>query len=160
MDGAPNAPGATNVKLNGEPAMRTCILAVVAICLAACATPPTAQPTLYARLGGEPVVARVVSETIDQSATDPRTSRSFKDVKLQRVKDKIVEQICELAGGGCKYTGDPMDKVHQGLKNTEAEMNLVVQWLREALDRNGVQTAEKNELLRLLAPMKRDIVTN
>jgi hemoglobin len=140
--------------------MRTCILAVVAICLAACATPPTAQPTLYARLGGEPVVARVVSETIDQSATDPRTSRSFKDVKLQRVKDKIVEQICELAGGGCKYTGDPMDKVHQGLKNTEAEMNLVVQWLREALDRNGVQTAEKNELLRLLAPMKRDIVTN
>jgi hemoglobin len=102
----------------------------------------------------------VINETIDRAATDPRTSRSFKDVKLQNVKDKIVEQICELAGGGCKYTGDPMDKVHQGLKNTEAEMNLVVQWLREALDRNGVQTAEKNELLRLLAPMKRDIVTN
>jgi hemoglobin len=127
--------------------------------LAACATPPTSQPTLYSRLGGEPVVRRVVDETIDQSATDPRTSRSFKDVKLQRVKDKIVEQICSLSGGGCTYTGDPMDKVHQGLKNTEAEMNLVVQWLREALDRNGVQTAEKNELLRLLAPMKRDIVT-
>jgi hemoglobin len=127
--------------------------------LAACATPPTSQPTLYSRLGGEPVVRRVVNETIDQSATDPRTSRSFKDVKLQRVKDKIVEQICSLSGGGCTYTGDPMDKVHQGLKNTEAEMNLVVQWLREALDRNGVQTAEKNELLRLLAPMKRDIVT-
>jgi hemoglobin len=127
--------------------------------LAACATPPTSQPTLYSRLGGEPVVRRVVNETIDQSATDPRTSRSFKDVKLQRVKDKIVEQICSLSGGGCTYTGDPMDKVHQGLKNTEAEMNLVVQWMREALDRNGVQTAEKNELLRLLAPMKRDIVT-
>lgn len=127
--------------------------------LAACATAPTSQPTLYARLGGEPVVRRVVNETIDQSATDPRTSRSFKDVKLQRVKDKIVEQICSLSGGGCTYTGDPMDKVHQGLKNTEAEMNLVVQWLREALDRNGVRTAEKNELLRLLAPMKRDIVT-
>jgi hemoglobin len=127
--------------------------------LAACATPPASEPTLYARLGGEPVVKRVVNEVIDQSATDPRTSRSFKDVKLQRVKDKIVEQICELAGGGCKYTGDPMDKVHQGLKNTEAEMNLLVQWLRESLDRNGVQTAEKNELLRLLAPMKREIVT-
>jgi hemoglobin len=137
---------------------RRASLAALAL-LAACATPPTSQPTLYARLGGEPVVKRVVNETIDRSASDPRTSRSFKDVKLQRVKDKIVEQICSLSGGGCVYSGDPMDKVHQGLKNTEAEMNLLVQFLRDALDHNGVQTPEKNELLRLLAPMKRDIVT-
>ena len=141
--------------------MRTIGFAAMLALLAACATTPqpAEQPTLWTRLGGAPVVKRVVNETIDQSATDPRTSRSFKDVKLQRVKDMIVEQICSLSGGGCKYTGDPMDKVHAGLKNTEAEMNLVVQWLREALDRNGVKTAEKNELLRLLAPMKRDIVT-
>ena len=127
--------------------------------LAACAAPPTQSPTLYSRLGGEPVMTRVVGETIDRAATDPRTKRSFEDVKLPRVKEKIVEQICSLTGGGCKYTGDPMDKVHQGLKNTEAEMNLVVQFLREALEKNGVREAEKNELLRVLAPMKRDIVT-
>jgi hemoglobin len=131
-----------------------------AIALAGCAAPPKSEPSLYARLGGEPVVKRVVAETIDRSASDPRTARSFKEVKLQRVKDRIVEQICELAGGGCKYSGDPMDKVHAGLKNTEAEMNLLVQYLRDALDHNGVRTAEKNELLRLLAPMKRDIVTD
>jgi hemoglobin len=129
------------------------------LAIAGCAASPSAAPTLYTRLGGEPVVKRVVAETIDQAATDPRTSRSFKDVKLARVKEKIVEQICELAGGGCKYTGDPMDKVHKGLKNTEAEMNLVVQWMRESLERNGVKEAEKNELLRLLAPMKRDITS-
>ncbi|HUP29705.1 MAG TPA: group 1 truncated hemoglobin [Usitatibacter sp.] len=125
--------------------------------LAGCAAVPANEPSLYARLGGEPVVKRVVGETIDRASTDPRTSRSFKDVKLQNVKDKIVEQICDLAGGGCKYSGDPMDKVHKGLKNTEAEMALVVQWLRDALERAGVHDREKNELLRLLAPMKRDI---
>jgi hemoglobin len=134
--------------------------AAAAVLLGACAAPPTQSPTLWNRLGGEPVMKRVVAETIDRSANDPRTARSFKDVKLQNVKDKIVEQICSLTGGGCKYTGDPMDKVHKGLKNTEAEMNLVVQWLRDALDRNGVGTREKNELLLILAPMKRDIVTN
>ena len=134
-----------------------CVLA--GALLAACAASPSAKPALYERLGGEPVVTRVVNETIDRAATDPRTSRSFKDVKLARVKEKIVEQICSLAGGGCKYTGDPMDKVHKGLQNTEAEMNLVVQWLRESLEHAGVKDAEKNELLRLLAPMKRDIVT-
>ncbi len=137
---------------------RSCMLA--AMLLAACAAPsPSAPPTLYTRLGGEPVVTRVVAETIDRAASDPRTNRSFQGVKIDRVKEKIVEQICELAGGGCKYTGDPMDKVHKGLKNTEAEMNLVVQWLRDALERAGVKDAEKNELLRLLAPMKRDIVS-
>jgi hemoglobin len=127
--------------------------------LAACAAPdPAKEPTLYQRLGGEPVVKQFVAETIDRAATDPRTRRSFKDVNVQRVKDKIVEQICSLAGGGCTYTGDPMDKVHAGLKNTEAEMDLTVQFLREALAHAGVKDAEKNELLRLLAPMKRDIV--
>ena len=133
----------------------------LALAAAGCAAPdPMAQPTLYSRLGGEPVVKRVVAETIDRSASDPRTKRSFEGVKIQNVKDKIVEQICSLTGGGCRYTGDPMDKVHKGLKNTEAEMHLLVQFLREALDKNGVGTAEKNELLRILAPMKRDIVTS
>ena len=127
--------------------------------LAACAVDPTAKPALYERLGGQPVVTKVVAETIDRASTDPRTSRSFKDVKLQRVKDLIVEQICSLTGGGCKYTGDPMDKVHAGLKNTEGEMDLVVQFLRDALAHAGVKDAEKNELLRILAPMKHDIVT-
>ncbi len=110
-------------------------------------------------MGGEPVVKEVVKETVDRAASDTRTKRSFEGVKLQHVKDMIVEQVCSLSGGGCKYTGDPMDKVHAGLRNTEAEMNLVVQFLRDALDRNGVKDAEKNELLRLLAPMKHDIVT-
>ena len=133
---------------------------LVAATLAGCAASSSGSaPTLYQRLGGEPVVKRVVAETIDRSAADPRTARSFRDVKLARVKEKIVEQICSLAGGGCPYTGDPMDKVHRGLKNTEAEMNLLVQYLRDALDGAGVGQAEKNELLRLLAPMKRDIVT-
>jgi hemoglobin len=136
------------------------LLLMATMVLAACAAPdPASQPPLWERLGGEPVVKRVVAETIDRSSTDPRTKRSFEGVKIQHVKDMIVEQICSLSGGGCKYTGDPMDKVHKGLKNTEAEMDLLVQFLRDALDANGVKTAEKNELLRLLAPMKRDIVT-
>ncbi len=133
---------------------------VVLLFLAACAAPdPGIKPTLWERMGGNPVVTQVVAETIDRAATDPRTSRSFKDVKLQHVKDMIVEQICSLTGGGCKYTGDPMDKVHAGLKNTEGELNLLVQFLRDALAHNGVNDTEKNELLRILAPMKHDIVT-
>lgn len=138
-------------------------LAVVALAAAVllpgCAGSPTNPPTLYSRLGGAPVVKRFVDETIERAAVDARTRRSFQGVKLRHVEDMIAEQICELAGGGCKYSGDPMDKVHKGLKNTAAEMDVLVQFLREACDHAGVGIAEKNELLRLLAPMKRDIVT-
>lgn len=138
---------------------RIAVCAATAILAVACASPPSKSPTLYDRLGGERVVRAVVDDTIDRSATDPRTARSFKETKLSRVKEKLAEQICELSGGPCKYTGDPMKEVHKGLKNTDAEFNLLVQFLRDALDRAGVREGEKNELLRLLAPMKRDIVT-
>ena len=93
-----------------------------------------------------------------RTSGDPRTARSFKDVKLARVKEKLREQLCELSGGPCRYTGDPMKLVHQALRNTEAEFYLMVQFLRDALGEAGVGEGEKNELLRLLAPMKCDIV--
>ncbi len=134
-------------------------LILAAALLGACAADPRSEPTLFSRLGGTPVVTVVIAETIDRSAADPRTRRSFEGVKLSRVKQKLVEQVCELAGGPCRYTGDPMKPVHQGLKVTAAEFDLLVHFLREALDRAKVGEAEKNELLRLLAPMKRDIVT-
>ena len=127
--------------------------------LAACAIrAPSADATLYARMGGAPVVAKVVEDVIDRSAADPRTARSFKDAKVERIKEKLREQICALAGGPCRYTGDPMTEVHKGLKINEAEFYVMVQFLRESLERAGVRDAEKNDLLRLLAPMKREIV--
>ncbi|APV50423.1 hypothetical protein BWI17_12385 [Betaproteobacteria bacterium GR16-43] len=127
--------------------------------LGACAADPKVEPTLWKRLGGTPVVTAIVDELIDRSIADARTKRSFDGVKIPRVKEKVVEQICFLSGGPCQYTGDPMTEVHKGLKINNAEFDLFVQFLRDALDHAKVGIAEKNELLRLLAPMKRDIVT-
>ena len=133
-------------------------LAILLACAACAAPSPSAAPTLYERIGGAPAVRRIVDDVIDRTVADPRTERSFRESKIDRVKEKLREQLCNVAGGGCKYTGDPMDEVHKGLKITEGEWNLMVQFLRESLERTGVPDAEKNELLRILAPMKRDIV--
>ncbi len=121
--------------------------------------PAAAQATLYERLGGEAGVAAFVSETIDRTASDPKTRRSFDQVNLKRLKLRIAEHICSLTGGPCKYSGDPMNLVHKGMDITEAEFFAMVEHLREALDRTTVGEGPKNELLRILAPMKRDIVT-
>lgn len=121
---------------------------------------PTAfASSLYERLGGQKSVAGFVEQTVELSAADPLTKRTFDKVDLKKLKKSIEEQICALTDGPCKYTGDSMKLVHQGLDVTEAEFYRFVEILRGTLNRATVPEGAKNELLRILAPMKRDIVT-
>jgi hemoglobin len=117
-----------------------------------------AEQSLYARMGGEPVIRVVVSDTLDRVVADHQLGRSFEKVDVDRVKRLLVEQICELAGGGCHYSGDSMREVHGGHQISEAEFYGLVQILRDNLKRHHVRQRERNELLALLAPMKRDVV--
>jgi hemoglobin len=134
------------------------------LCLAAllvasaCRAQAPQSRTLYARMGGAANVTAIVDEVINDAATDPHMKRSFADVDIERVKKLLVEQICELAGGGCRYSGDSMRDVHGGLGITQAEFYDLVQVLRDSMVRHGIRLRERNELLVLLAPMKRDIV--
>jgi hemoglobin len=129
-------------------------LAMLGVPLASAAV----QPSLYERMGGEPVVRSVVSDLIDEDASDPKLKRSFAKVDLKRLKKEVTEQICALAGGPCHYSGDSMRDAHAGLGITQAEFYGMVAALREDLRRHGVGLRERNELLALLAPMKRDVV--
>jgi hemoglobin len=114
--------------------------------------------SLYARLGGQPVVKAFVNETIDKVTADPRLKRSFKGSNLRRIKRLFAEQICQISNGGCVYSGDTMREVHANHHITEAEFYGVVEVLRSSMRDQGVALRERNELLALLAPMKRDIV--
>ena len=147
-----------------QPAIRqsrcTPLLAVVlGATLTACASFTAPPSTLYQRFGGEPVIRAVVADLIDEYAASPDGQRAFEHVKLARVKHHIEEQFCALTDGPCEYAGDDMHLAHGGLKITEREFNSIVECLRSVLNRHGIGEREKNELLRLLAPMKRDIVT-
>ncbi len=118
-----------------------------------------ADDSLFTRLGGEKVLRPAVHNLLVRAHHDVETKRSFKDTDLKRIEDKLYEQICELAKGPCRYTGDDMKLVHGGLQISEREFYALVQQLRDELDRAGVATGPKNELLGLLAPFKRDVVT-
>jgi hemoglobin len=126
------------------------------ICAAAAAGP--GAPTLYDRLGGKSGVAAITDTLIDRVSSDPVLGRSFKDSNLPRIKRLLAEQICELSGGPCRYSGDSMKEVHAGHHISEAEFYGMVDDLRRILKQQHVGIAATNELLRLLAPMKRDIV--
>ncbi|MFK7964756.1 MAG: group 1 truncated hemoglobin [Burkholderiaceae bacterium] len=94
----------------------------------------------------------------DLLAADPATNRTFEDVDLDKLKYSFATQLCELTGGGCRYEGESMKDAHAGMDITEAEFSRTVAHLRTALDEH-VHSREKNEILRLMAAMKRDVVT-
>lgn len=127
--------------------------------LSACGMPTKPEASLYARLGGKPVLEAISSDLLDATSTDERTKRSFKDVKLSAVKESLTLYLCEKTGGDCVYEGETMKNSHADANITTAEFELMVQQLRDVLDAHKIGTREKNELLKILAPTKRDIVT-
>jgi hemoglobin len=117
-----------------------------------------AKPSLYDRLGGDSGVEAISNLLIDRVVADPVLGRSFKDTNLGRIKSLLAEQICDLSGGPCHYSGDPMQQVHAGHHISEAEFYAMVDDLRDILHQRHVSIGASNELLRLLAPMKRAVV--
>ncbi|HWW19959.1 MAG TPA: group 1 truncated hemoglobin [Steroidobacteraceae bacterium] len=117
-----------------------------------------AHVSLYDLLGGQDGVAHIANTLIDRVATDPSLKRSFEGSNLRRIKTLLAEQICDLSGGPCHYSGDPMKEAHAGHHISEAEFYGMVAALRDVLKADHVGQGASNELLALLAPMKRDIV--
>lgn len=133
------------------------LLLSAALTAAGCAG-TLAKPSLYDRLGGLPAINAVVDQSVDRHAADPRTRRSFKGINLKALKASIVSQACEATGGPCRYEGESMKRVHTGLSITAEEFETAMGHISDTLDELKVGTAEKEEFLRLLRPMKSDIV--
>ena len=114
--------------------------------------------SLYQRLGGEDAVTGIATDLIERAARDPATRRSFEGVRLAHTERQLALQLCEVTGGGCARNDDSMRDVHAGLGITQQEFYALVEILREVMVRRGIALRERNELLALLAPMKRDVV--
>lgn len=127
--------------------------------LMACTTPPAGGDySLYQQLGGQSGVKTVVNRTLDRVSTDPRSKRSFQGIKMPYLKESVAAYICKVADGPCQYEGETMANSHAKSNITASEFDLMVTILREELDRAGVSDSAKNELLRRVAPTRRDIV--
>jgi hemoglobin len=135
----------------------TYVVAAMVLAIGLCAN-AQATESLYARIGGQPVIDAIVTDTIDQVAADPHLNQSFEGTNLKRIKRLLAEQICDLAGGPCHYSGDTMRQVHAGHHISQAEFYGLVQVMRRAMLTHHVALRERNELLALLAPMERDVV--
>ena len=123
--------------------------------------PPTAraEASLYERLGGQPALEVVVDGLLARATRDPRIQSFFQETNLRHLRTQLVAQLCALTGGPCRYEGETMRNSHGAMSLRMAHFNALVEDLQDALDAAGVPFATQGELLALLAPMHRDIVT-
>jgi len=140
---------------------RTLFSAAIAATIAysASITGAAAQPTLYQRLGGYNAIQAVVDDAIKNIAADRRINRFFKGANIARLRRQLADQICAAAGGPCVYTGRDMKSAHAGMGIQSSHFNALVQDLGKALNKYRVPGREQRELVALLAPTKKDIVT-
>jgi hemoglobin len=118
-------------------------------------------PSLYKRLGGYDALAAVTDDFVGRLVTDKQLSRFFGGVSLdskKRIRQLVLDQLCAATGGPCIYIGRSMRTVHEGLGITEEDWNAAIGHLTETLDKFKVGKAEKDDLFKILGPLKADIV--
>ena len=115
--------------------------------------------SLYDRLGGYPAISAVVDDFVANVAADRRINKFFANANVGRLKARLVEQICQGTGGPCTYTGRDMRSAHAGMGIQGKHFNALVEDLGKSLRKFKVPPREQRELVAILAPMRRDIVT-
>ena len=138
--------------------MRLAMLCLPLLLLAACAQQAPRDDGLYRALGAEPGIVRIVEGMLLGSARDPRIARHFLDIDIERLREKLIEQLCFESGGPCVYTGDSMEESHKGLRLTPSDFNALVEHLQDAMEAEGVPTPAQNRLLARLAPMRGQVI--
>jgi hemoglobin len=114
--------------------------------------------TLYERLGGLDAITAVVDSFVARAAGDDRINMKFARTNIPHLKKNFADQLCEVTGGPCTYTGRSMPEAHDGMRVTAGEFDAFIQDLEGTLDELDVPATEHRELLGLLVPLRDEIV--
>ncbi|PYS91143.1 MAG: group 1 truncated hemoglobin [Acidobacteria bacterium] len=140
--------------------MRKVTVVLLALCLlgASAVSAAAQQKSLYDRLGGLDAIKAVIDDFAGRVLADDRINKKFAKTDATRLKFFLVQQVCAVTGGPCKYTGNSMPKAHKKMKVTAGEFDALVGDLVASLDHFNVPAAEKTDLLNILGPLKSQIV--
>jgi hemoglobin len=143
-------------------------LIVLAVIIMSTAVASFAQPkanqmqkSLYQRLGGYDAIAAVSDDFIGRLANGRLLSRFVVGLSVdskKKLRQHLVDFLCNATGGPCLYLGRDMKLVHTGLGITEADWKESVDSLVATLDKFKVPAAEKGEVLSAVSSLKKDIV--
>ena len=127
----------------------------------ALAQPETKEKSLYQRLGGYDAIAAVSDDFIDRLGKGKRLGRfvvGLSEDSKKKLRQHLVDFLCNATGGPCLYLGRDMKTVHKGLGIDEDDWKEGVDALVATLEKFKVPEKEKNEVLAAVSSLKGDIV--
>jgi len=135
-------------------AFAACLLALTPLSQAA------GNDTLYKSLGGKKAITAVVDDFVGRVAADDRINGFFKATasdpkRLAKFKRNLIDQICEAAGGPCKYQGKDMKTAHAGMGIGGSDFDALVEDLVASLDNSELQVEVE---IRYSSQPKREII--
>jgi len=115
---------------------------------------------LFKDLGGKPGIDKIVSDLMPIILADARINKFFDKIDMKKLGVLLSEQVCELAGGPCVYTGRDMVLAHDEMGVRSAHFNALAENLQVAMEMNKVPASASNKLVAMLAPMHKAMVRN
>ena len=117
--------------------------------------------SLYSRLGGSDGISAFTDDFLGRATNDPVIIPFFKGLstaELQRIRQHVIELLCSATGGGCVYSGKEMKAVHARMEITNDTWNAFTGHLNETVTRFQIADRERNELVVIIASLKKDVV--
>ncbi|HEX2571637.1 MAG TPA: group 1 truncated hemoglobin [Polyangia bacterium] len=114
--------------------------------------------SLFERLGGQAAITAVAEDITARIVADNRINQRFANTDIPHFKQELADQLCEISGGPCKYTGKDMRTGHAGMNIADDEFKFLVEDIKATLDKFKVGAREQKELLGLLGGMQKDVV--
>lgn len=137
------------------------ILALFAsIALLSCASSPPATDTLYADLGGNDGLTKIINGMLVEIAGDTRIRHHFESLHIAGFRDRLTTHFCQITGGPCSFDGRSMRQSHRLLNISRADFNALVEDLIVAMDKLEVERGTQNRFLARLAALQPDIVSS
>ena len=114
---------------------------------------------LYTALGSKDGITKLTDDFVNRLKVDTRLAPAFKDANSKNLKLMLAQQFCKVSGGPCVYEGADMKSAHSNMDITKTDFHALVEVLQQSMDANGIAFTTQNQLLALLAPMHRDIIS-
>ena len=113
-----------------------------------------ASPTLYEKIGGAAKCKAIAEEFTAAILADDRINFTFAESDVKKFTQLFYEQLCNVTGGPCKYTGRDMHEAHAKLAINEAQFNAIAEDLYIGFEKAHVPYRLQNKVMVILAPME------
>ena len=116
------------------------------------------QDSLFNRIGGMPTIERLTTDLVKRLKKDDKLGFLFEHTDEKDFQQLLTAQICYETGGGCQYIGLSMSDAHSGMDINSREFDEFVAIFIESMEHVGINFTNQNRMLKIFAPMRKDIL--